>query len=137
MRARRIVVILWPLLLGFAVAALAGAGTPHRDIKNPVQFWMRATAPNVALFDSLDRIAWPAGKVCYDTTVVADPAWKKHYGYKPTSLERRMFRFGPTIYRRQQLWIVTYGGASSGPGIQVIIGPDGKVVSARASLSMK
>jgi hypothetical protein len=137
MRARRILVILSVSLIGFGVAASAGARTPHSDIKDPVQFWTRDTAPNVALFDSLDRIAWPAGKVCYDTTIVADPAWKRHYGRKPASLERQMFRVGPTIHRWQQQWVVVYGGTTSGPGIEVVLAPDGKVVSTRASLSMK
>jgi hypothetical protein len=119
------------------MAAGAAAAPRRLDAKHPVEWWTRSTAPNLALFDSLDRIAWPAGKVCYDTTVVSDPAWKKHYGHKPVSLERRMFRFGPTMCRWQQAWVVTYGGASSGPGIQVVIGPDGRVASAKASLSMK
>ncbi len=137
MRARQVVVILWTVLLSYSLAASVSAGAPRRDIKNPVQFWTRTTAPNVALFDSLDKIAWPAGKACYDTTVVSDPAWKKHYPHKPVTLERRMFRFGPTIHRWQQQWVVTYGGASSGPGVQVVIGPDGRVASAKATLSMK
>jgi hypothetical protein len=137
MRPRQIGVIWWTVLLGFSAMVSLGAGAPRRDVKNPAQWWTRATTPDVALFDSLDRVAWPAAKACYDSTVVGDPAWKRHYNHKPAPLERRTFPSGPTIRHWEQQWIVLYGGASSGPGVEVVIGPDGKAASARASFSMK
>jgi len=135
MRAKQIGVMLWTVLLGSSVVP-SEAGASRRDTK-AVRLWTRTTAPNVAVFDSLDRVAWPAAKACYDSTVVGDPAWRKHYNHKPAALERRMFPFGPTIQRWEQLWLVTYGGAPSGPAVEVIIGPDGKVDSTKASFSMK
>ncbi len=137
MRAFVVIAGLWIGVVSLGAVGSSGATPPPRDTKHPVEWWTRSTAPNVALFDSLDKIAWPAAKARYDTTIASDPAWRKHYGTKPVKLERRMFRFGPTIRRWEQHWVVTYGGASSGPGVQVVIAANGRVESTRASLSVK
>ncbi len=133
MQARQVIVMVVVLVVGFAAGARADA-VPKRppDAKLVIHWWTRATAPDTALFDSLDAIAWPVAKACFDSTAAADWARSRRRGPQPKPLERS--KVGPLLYRENGLWVVSYCG---GPMARVIIGRDGKVVWAEASVFAK